>query len=86
MGFLFGVNVYLFTPIYIYTYGAFLCLKIVKTCQKMGIHGNLWLFMYIYSNKKVVLWCKCICIYSYGAFLWLKTVCISIYSYGAFYG
>ena len=28
--------------------------------------------MCIYSNEKVFIWCKCICIYSYGAFLWLK--------------
>ena len=40
----------------------------------MGIRGNGWLSMCIYSNEKVFIWCKCICSYSYGAFLWLKIV------------
>ena len=40
----------------------------------MGIHGNGWLFICIYSNEKVFIWCKCIRIYSYGAFLLLNIV------------
>ena len=35
MGFLFGVNVYVFIPMVF-----LLWLKIVKNCQKIGVHGN----------------------------------------------
>ena len=39
MGFLFGVNVYVFIPMVF-----LLWLKIVKNCQKIGVHGNGWDF------------------------------------------
>ena len=42
--------------------------------DKIGIHGNGLLFLCIYSNEKVFILCECICIYLYGAFLWLKIV------------
>ena len=38
----------------------------------MVTHGNGGLFMCIYSNEKVFIWCKCISVYSYGAFFMVK--------------
>ena len=61
-GFLFSVNVYVFIPM------VPLMVKNFKKISKIGIHRNWGLFMCIYSNEKFFLWCKCICIYSYGAF------------------